>query len=442
MTEETLRARATNELESLSKHSKLFDNGTEKDIATFNMTECSFGALLGRGGFSCVHEVDDIRLTPELNSSATRRGSTTNVVLPKFSNSRNIGDKKEERDPFLANAEARRFIASTTKRSGLARYAVKRLSSKTISKAGSPRPRDNEMFVAGVVDLAMETKFLAVLQHPHIIKIRGVSSAHPCSDLYFLVLDRLYDTLTERLQVWKGDKKKLSGMMSLVDMRREERKRELHLERLCAAYGICSAMVYLHNNKIVYRDLKPDNIGFDIRDVVKIFDFGLAREIDQNEKMGDKLFVMSGDTGSLRYMAPENALHKPYNQKVDVYSFGLILWQMLRLETPFTDIKGVNDFRSRVIENGERPYIGSEKKVESWASPALKALFRKCWSTVISIRPNFNEILDILRQEIDDTELVDSLDSSTRTQESIANRANGISKTPKNVKKERRFSLS
>lgn len=160
--------------------------------------------------------------------------------------------------------------------------------------------------------------------------------------------------------------------------------------------------------------------------------------MDQSEKMGDKLFVMSGDTGSLRYMAPENALHKPYNQKVDVYSFGLILWQILRLETPYSDIKGVSDFRARVIENGERPHVGSETKVESWASPKIKVLFRKCWSTVISLRPNFNEILDILRQEIDDAELVDSLDNSTRTQDSVAKRANGISTTAKNARTERR----
>lgn len=52
------------------------------------------------------------------------------------------------------------------------------------------------------------------------------------------------------------------------------------------------------------RDLKPDNIGFDVRGDVKIFDFGLAKEIDPSKRLEDGTFKLTGDTGSLRYMAP------------------------------------------------------------------------------------------------------------------------------------------
>lgn len=55
---------------------------------------------------------------------------------------------------------------------------------------------------------------------------------------------------------------------------------------------------------VVYRDLKPDNIGFDVRGDVKIFDFGLSRQIPSG-KSKDGLYKMTGDTGSPRYMAPE-----------------------------------------------------------------------------------------------------------------------------------------
>jgi serine/threonine protein kinase len=55
---------------------------------------------------------------------------------------------------------------------------------------------------------------------------------------------------------------------------------------------------------VVYRDLKPDNVGFDVRGDVKIFDFGLSRQLP-SEKLKDGTYNMTGDTGSPRYMAPE-----------------------------------------------------------------------------------------------------------------------------------------
>ena len=61
----------------------------------------------------------------------------------------------------------------------------------------------------------------------------------------------------------------------------------------------------MENFRIIYRDLKPDNIGFDVRGDVKIFDLGLAREVDMRKKLEDGTFHLTGDTGSLRYMAPE-----------------------------------------------------------------------------------------------------------------------------------------
>jgi serine/threonine protein kinase len=56
---------------------------------------------------------------------------------------------------------------------------------------------------------------------------------------------------------------------------------------------------------VIYRDLKPDNIGFDVRGDVKIFDLGLAKEIDPKMKLADGTYNLTADTGSLRYMAPE-----------------------------------------------------------------------------------------------------------------------------------------
>ncbi|ACI65481.1 predicted protein, partial [Phaeodactylum tricornutum CCAP 1055/1] len=102
------------------------------------------------------------------------------------------------------------------------------------------------------------------------------------------------------------------------------------------AYDLASALKYLHDLNIIYRDLKPDNIGFDVRGDVKIFDFGLAREYDRSiSTSADGTYKMTGDTGSPRYMAPEVALEKPYNNSVDVYSFAILTWQILEMAMPF-----------------------------------------------------------------------------------------------------------
>jgi serine/threonine protein kinase len=86
--------------------------------------------------------------------------------------------------------------------------------------------------------------------------------------------------------------------------------------------GVCDALKYLHKNNIIYRDLKPANVGFDDSGVVKMFDFGLARHMDDCER---------AIAGSLRYMAPETMLGEGSDAKSDVYSFGILLYEVVTL---------------------------------------------------------------------------------------------------------------
>ncbi len=142
----------------------------------------------------------------------------------------------------------RSFIASHVNRNGQARYAIKRLSS------GLSR-NESTSFLSGVIDLALEAKYLSVIQHPHIIKMRATSSTHPCSGNYFIVLDRLYDTLTARLCLWKDDLKKYSGIGKVRDLKGE--KRELKLAtRLKVAYDLCSALGFIHENRLATNIIK------------------------------------------------------------------------------------------------------------------------------------------------------------------------------------------
>jgi serine/threonine protein kinase len=110
--------------------------------------------------------------------------------------------------------------------------------------------------------------------------------------------------------------------------RRFWRKKHMsYLDVLRCARSIASAMEYCQTSAIpgsmvLHRDLKPDNIGFTLNGEVKVIDFGLAKVVDNASTESDDVYTMSGETGSLRYMAPEVADSLPYNHKSDVYSFG------------------------------------------------------------------------------------------------------------------------
>lgn len=132
-------------------------------------------------------------------------------------------------------------------------------------------------------------------------------------------------------------------------------------------------------------DLKPDNIGFTADGSLKLFDLGLCTCVKARTSSA-QAYEMTGFTGSLRYMAPEVALRKPYNEKVDVYSFAIIVWQMARDRIPF---KGFTkeEFMKQLVSEGQRPKLD-----KNWP-PKFSKLLEHCWDVDHMRRPSFTVIV-------------------------------------------------
>ena len=143
--------------------------------------------------------------------------------------------------------------------------------------------------------------------------------------------------------------------------------------------------------------MKPQNIGFTADKKLKLFDFGLAVCV-KKRRTAEDVYEMTGNTGTLAYMAPEVALRKPYNEKVDVYSFAILLWQMLSGENPYPNMTK-EAYMQQVVLGGERLSV---VPIMSRAPVGVVRLMERCWHADHTKRPDFTTILRDLADFTDD----------------------------------------
>ncbi|XP_009408292.2 serine/threonine-protein kinase STY17 isoform X2 [Musa acuminata AAA Group] len=157
---------------------------------------------------------------------------------------------------------------------------------------------------------------------------------------------------------------------------------------------ICKGMDYLHQNNIIHRDLKTANLLLDANSVVKVGDFGVARFQNQEG-------VMTAETGTYRWMAPEVINHQHYDNKADVFSFAIVLWELATSRVPYDNMTPLQ--AALGVRQGLRPDIPKDMH------PRLAALMQRCWDEVPSKRPSFEEIT----QELE--ELLHQVQASSKT---------------------------
>ncbi|GAB2214453.1 hypothetical protein Droror1_Dr00018801 [Drosera rotundifolia] len=159
------------------------------------------------------------------------------------------------------------------------------------------------------------------------------------------------------------------------------------------ALDIARGMAYLHNepNVIIHRDLKPRNVLLvnSSADHLKVGDFGLSKII--RVQHSHDVYKMTGETGSYRYMAPEVFKHRKYDKKVDVFSFAMILYEMLEGDSPMSNYEPYE--AAKYLAEGHRPIFRAKGFV-----PELRELTEECWAADMNQRPSFLEILKRLEK--------------------------------------------
>ncbi|KAJ8573941.1 hypothetical protein K7X08_010452 [Anisodus acutangulus] len=160
-----------------------------------------------------------------------------------------------------------------------------------------------------------------------------------------------------------------------------EWRRRIHM-----ALDIARGMNYLHhfNPPIVHRDLKSSNLLVDKNWTVKVGDFGLSR------LKHETYLTTKNGKGTPQWMAPEVLRNEPSNEKADIYSFGVILWELATEKIPWDNLNSM-----QVI--GAVGFMNQRLDIPKDVDPQWASIIESCWHSEPQLRPTFLELVDKLK---------------------------------------------
>ena len=214
-----------------------------------------------------------------------------------------------------------------------------------------------------------EVEVLVQAQHPAVLHLYGFSLKESNKNPYpFIVTEYLPNGSLE--DVISGNKK--------FD----------NTKKMISLYGIASAMDYLHQLRIVHRDLKPANVMLNNLDEPVVGDFGLSKIMNQS------IMRQTQAAGSPIYMAPELLRRADYSNKVDVYAYGVMIYELLTGQLAFEELQSMIQLIQAVC-SGTRPSFKDVNLPENFQN-----LIKRCWDNNPDLRPTFREIQHELRKNV------------------------------------------
>ncbi|XP_055802824.1 uncharacterized protein LOC129872014 isoform X3 [Solanum dulcamara] len=218
---------------------------------------------------------------------------------------------------------------------------------------------EQELTEENIEDFANEISILSRIRHPNVILFLGACTTPPRLSVVteFMEMGSLYHLIH------------VSGQKNNLSWQRR-------LKMIC---DICRGLMCIHRMKIVHRDLKSGNCLVNKHSKVKICDFGLSRSLTPTP-MQD-----SSSAGTPEWMAPELIRNEPFTEKCDIFSLGVIMWELYTLKRPWEGVPAIQVVYA-VANDG--------KRLEIPEGP-LGKLIADCWAEPDE-RPSCEEILSRL----------------------------------------------
>ncbi|NWR54952.1 FLT3 kinase, partial [Bucorvus abyssinicus] len=199
------------------------------------------------------------------------------------------------------------------------------------------------------------------------------------------------NTLSFNLCLSKGCKRRMLFVMLFLHVNRcmdeEEDFNVLTFEDLlCFSYQVAKGMEFLESKSCIHRDLAARNVLVTHGKVVKICDFGLARDI-----VNDSNYIVRGNARlPVKWMAPESLFERTYTMKSDVWSYGILLWEIFSL--------GVNPYPGIQVDTNFYKLIQSGFKMDQpyYATKAVYRVMHSCWTLDSRKRPSFSWLVSTL----------------------------------------------